>query len=348
MIYQGDTHELQDTWLEDFDHSREEACFGVSKKGWTNEDLGLSWLTQIFEPKTRSKAGNNKRLLIVDGHSSHMNMKFIEYCDTHNILLGILPPHSTHRLQPLDVAVFSPLAAAYSNQIDMLMQSSYGYTRITKRIFWSLFREAWKIALTATNIYAGFSATSIWPINADRVLQQLQSKTPSPPISDNEYEKTPRSTRGVRRAIKAFKMAKPKSGDLDEGTDLMIRALEKFAIENDILKHENRGLQAALVGEKKRRKRGKAMELFAKDEPGQAIFFSPGRIAAAKARQSEREAQKEQEQLAKKADKERRVAEKEQKAQEVRERKIARQQLAIQKREARQHAKEARIHQKTN
>ena len=130
MIYQGDTHELQDTWLEDFDHSREEACFGVSKKGWTNEDLGLSWLTQLFEPKTRSKAGNNKRLLIVDGHSSHMNMKFIEYCDTHNILLGILPPHSTHRLQPLDVAVFSPLAAAYSNQIDMLMQSSYGYTRV--------------------------------------------------------------------------------------------------------------------------------------------------------------------------------------------------------------------------
>ena len=48
LIYQGDTHDLQDTWLEDYDHSSEEAYFAVSKKGWTNEDLGLSWLSSIF------------------------------------------------------------------------------------------------------------------------------------------------------------------------------------------------------------------------------------------------------------------------------------------------------------
>ena len=96
LIYQGDTYDLQDTWLEDYDHSNEEAYFAVSKKGWTNEDLGLSWLSKLFEPATRSKAGYAKRLLIVDGHSSHVNMRFIDYCDQNNILLGILPPHSTH------------------------------------------------------------------------------------------------------------------------------------------------------------------------------------------------------------------------------------------------------------
>ena len=42
LIYQGDTYDLQDTWLEDFDHSSEEAHFVVFKKGWTNENLGLS------------------------------------------------------------------------------------------------------------------------------------------------------------------------------------------------------------------------------------------------------------------------------------------------------------------
>ena len=36
-------------------------------------------------------------------------MQFIDYCDEHNILLAILPPHSTHRLQFLDVSVFSLL-----------------------------------------------------------------------------------------------------------------------------------------------------------------------------------------------------------------------------------------------
>ena len=42
LIYQGETYDLQDTWLEDFDHSSEEAHFAVSKKGWTNEALEFS------------------------------------------------------------------------------------------------------------------------------------------------------------------------------------------------------------------------------------------------------------------------------------------------------------------
>ena len=45
------------------------------------------------------------------------------------------------------------------------------------------------------------------------------------------------------------------------------------------------------------------MELFAKDEPGQAMFFSPGRIAAVRERQHELEAQKEAERLSKKVKK---------------------------------------------
>ena len=264
----------------------------------------------------------------------------MEYCDIHNILLVILPPHSTHRLQPLDVAIFSPLATAYSNQIDTIIQSSQGFSRITKRDFWSLFRSAWKTALTTYNIYAGFSATGIWPINPTKVLQQFQNKTPSPLTSNNELErKTPNSVRGVRRAVKALRTQEP---NLDERLDLIVRATEKLVIQKDILDHEAKGLRAALIGEKKRRKRGRAMPLFADDEPGQAMFFSPGRIAAIRSRQQDLEAQKKQERLAKEADKQRKAIEREQKAQTVRERKILRQQLAAQKREAKQREKEAR------
>ena len=79
LIYQGDFYDLQDTWLEDYDHSSDEAYFAVSKKGWTNENLGLSWLSKTFESKTADKAGNGKRLLIVDGHSNHVNMRFMDF-----------------------------------------------------------------------------------------------------------------------------------------------------------------------------------------------------------------------------------------------------------------------------
>ena len=148
LIYQGNSYDLQDTWLEDYDCSSDEAYFAVSKKGWTNEELGLSWLSKLVESITRKKSGNTRHLLIMDGHSSHVNMRFIEFCDNYEIILAILPPHSTHRLQPLDVGIFSPLSTAYSNQIDHLIQSSQGFNRVTKRSFWSMFRTAWKTALS--------------------------------------------------------------------------------------------------------------------------------------------------------------------------------------------------------
>ena len=101
------------------------------------------------------------------------------------------------------------------------------------------------------------------------------------------------------------------------GLDLIIRASEKLAVRNDILEHEIKGLHTALVDEKKRQKKGKPIGLFLKDEPGQAIFFSPAKIAAVQARQEELEAQKELEKLEKKTERQKKVNERECKAQEA-------------------------------
>jgi len=66
LIYQGESGDLQDVWLVDFDSSSELAYFGVSKKGWTNEELGMSWLMKVFDHNTKEKAGRARRLLIVE------------------------------------------------------------------------------------------------------------------------------------------------------------------------------------------------------------------------------------------------------------------------------------------
>ena len=344
LIYQGDSYDLQDTWLEDYDCSSDEAYFAVSKKGWTNEELGLSWLSKLFEPITRRKSGNARRLLIVDGHSSHVNMKFIEFCDNHGIILAILPPHSTHRLQPLDVGIFSPLSTAYSNQIDRLIQSSQGFSRITKRSFWSIFRTSWKTALSFENIRSAFAATAVYPLGPGKVLNQLKKKTPSPISSDSESKrKTPGSVRGLRRAAKTIRS---ETTDITAGLDLIIRASEKLAIRNDILEHEMKGLRTALVDEKKRRKKGKPMGLFVKDEPGQAMFFSPAKIAAVRARQKELEAQKEQEKLEKAVERQIKATERGRKAQEAQERRETRQRIRAETLEQKQREKEARSMQR--
>ena len=135
LIYVGKSRDLQDAWVENFDHSIDQAFFTSSEKGWTNEKLGVSWLQHVFLRKINIKAGMRNCLLILDGHSSHVNWRFIDICDQNYIILGILPPHSTHRLQPLDLRIFSPLSIAYSNEIDKILQSSIGFSKITKRSF---------------------------------------------------------------------------------------------------------------------------------------------------------------------------------------------------------------------
>ena len=151
LIYKGASGDLQDTWMEDLGE-KEQAFFASSANGWSSNAFGLAYLKQVFDPSTHSKAGHKRRLLIVDGHSSHVNMKFIRTCDRLKILLMILPPHSTHRLQPLDVGLFSPLTTYYSQQINKLLMESQGLMRLTKRDFWLLFYKAWKQAFTVKNV----------------------------------------------------------------------------------------------------------------------------------------------------------------------------------------------------
>ena len=114
LIYQGASGDLQDTWLEDL-KEEDEAHFASSANGWSSAGFGQAWL-RLFDRHTRHK-GSRKRLLIVDGHSSHVNWGFVNLADSLQILLLVLPPHTTHRLQPLDVGLFSPLANAYSKEL---------------------------------------------------------------------------------------------------------------------------------------------------------------------------------------------------------------------------------------
>jgi hypothetical protein len=58
----------------------------------------MRWLEEVFERYTRSSNSRSKRLLIVDGHSSHVNMEFINFADTHRIIILVLPPYSTYKL----------------------------------------------------------------------------------------------------------------------------------------------------------------------------------------------------------------------------------------------------------
>lgn len=139
------------------------AFFGVSGSGWSNDGLGLAWLQQVLQRFTASKARRKCRLLLVDGHGSHLTEEFLEYCHRHKILLGIYPPHSTHTLQPLDMVMFKPLSTAYSKKLTTRLHKHHGLVPVAEADFFSLFWNAWASSFTAKNIFSSFKAQVYTP-----------------------------------------------------------------------------------------------------------------------------------------------------------------------------------------
>lgn len=136
LIYQAASGNLQDTWLDDF-NKEDFACYFTSLESrWTNDDVGYSWLVDVFDKNTKAKArhGRDWRLLYIDGHGSHINMQFLFYCIEHRILVAVYPPHSTHRLQPLDIGLFGPLASFYSTNLSTCVKTQCHRRRVKSSV----------------------------------------------------------------------------------------------------------------------------------------------------------------------------------------------------------------------
>ena len=95
----------------------------------------------------------------------------------HTIDLLVLPPHTSHKLQPLDVSVFSPLKRALTAETDAA--SRLDSSRI-QRVDWTkMYIRAREKALISANILSGWKATGLEPLSAILVLEKLP-KAPTP------------------------------------------------------------------------------------------------------------------------------------------------------------------------
>jgi hypothetical protein len=102
-------------------------------------------------------------------------MEFIKYCDYHRVVLMVLPPHSNHTLQPLDVVLFKPLSQAHSNEHTSHLHKVQSLVPIKKGDFFTFFWSAWISSITESLVLKAFKATGIWPMDANIVLRRFAS-----------------------------------------------------------------------------------------------------------------------------------------------------------------------------
>lgn len=93
----------------------------LSDNGWTNNKIGVRQ-AKHFDLHTRSRKKGGYQLLIFNSYESHYLMEFEEYCRLNNIITLCMPAHSSHRLQPFNLVLFSVLKRRYSEYIKGLIR----------------------------------------------------------------------------------------------------------------------------------------------------------------------------------------------------------------------------------
>jgi hypothetical protein len=102
FIYLGQER-LHDDYIQ---HYKPNTCMVMQTKAWM-----INFLFKKLVPSAISLT--NRHLVVLDGHKFHVILKAIEQAQAFGLNMIILPSHTSHALQPLDVACFKPFKTTF-------------------------------------------------------------------------------------------------------------------------------------------------------------------------------------------------------------------------------------------
>ncbi|KAF2884786.1 hypothetical protein ILUMI_21393 [Ignelater luminosus] len=130
--------------------------------GWTSSEVFLNWL-HFFVEQVRPTA-DKKVFLLLDNHESHKYYPALEYATKNNVVILSLAPHTTHKMQPTDVAVYGPLKTHFEREVNIFQKTHPGRI-INQYDIARLLAPAFLKTAVAINGVHGFERPGIWPVN---------------------------------------------------------------------------------------------------------------------------------------------------------------------------------------
>lgn len=134
----------------------------ANPSGWMTGQNFLHVLERFI--KFSNSSLENPSLLIFDNHESHMTIDVIDTAREAGVTLLTLPPHSSNRMQPLDITCYQPFKAPYNAACDEWMMVNSGHPMTIYDVA-TCVGKAYVEALTPSNIISGFRKSGIFPFN---------------------------------------------------------------------------------------------------------------------------------------------------------------------------------------
>lgn len=279
---------LQTTW---FPAEIPNWLYTTSENAWTSQEIGLEWLQRVFIPESTPQL-NQHRMLLLDAHSSHINIEFLWSCKQHKIELLFLPAHSTHVLQPLDLSVFSAAKTRYRNQIRDLA-SLDDAAPVKKQQFIRYYNLAREDSITERVIRAGWRAAGLVPYNPDLVTtsSQMLDQPLTPPAAlqrtdvENILYRTPQRPQDLYAAQQSLQKSKYIARDVRQVLQKASKALGKFNSELAAQQVEISRLEYLLEASNSTRKRKRiTVDQNQRFADLDAVAYAVEKAAASKAR----------------------------------------------------------------
>lgn len=133
---------------------------------------------------------SSKVLLILDGHHSHKTVEAVDFCLKHGIVLLCLPPHTTHKLQPLDVCFFKSFNCHYDRAVENWLRNHNGRVLTIHQVP-QLVNEAFGKSASVVIAQNGFRKTGIFPFDDDAFgNEEFASESLATSDATNETERT--------------------------------------------------------------------------------------------------------------------------------------------------------------
>lgn len=138
----------------------------TSENGWTDDFLCIEWFNKSFLPQAKERNVSGKKILLIyDGHGSHDQYKLIQSARENGVILLCLPPHTTHKLQPLDVGVFGPFARAWIERCDDIVEDTG--QEMPREDFVKEYMAVRNASFKESTLRTAWRKSGLWPINRD-------------------------------------------------------------------------------------------------------------------------------------------------------------------------------------
>jgi len=106
----------------------------------------------------------------MDGHESHKTPEMRRLAIEHNIEFYFLPPHTTHRLQPLDVGIFGPLQRKWQERCDEIIGETNG--EVPRSEFVKEYMDVRNGVFTKELIQSAWKKAGMWPRNPHKFTEK--------------------------------------------------------------------------------------------------------------------------------------------------------------------------------